>query len=553
MTGVSIQRQLDPFFIDAVNRVYQMPHKNAFIMDGTIGVGKSTNFTFDAPYDVACHVAPVKEGNKRVRRSTWAIARESENSAVNTLYEIFERSRFPAAILYDKNSPVKKRGINPTIITIQHKLPDNTHLSMTIECYGFRDDKSLGRLKSRSFLGGIAPEMQTMPFDVIELLIERCGGRSAPGMIVQKEINGRMYTLSGADQLTMVFADMNIPPRPHMVYERFYDNPRLEESEYEIITPPSPVIPKPVKLATPAELRTYGQYQSTYRDQKVVWVPNPETYWMTAHYEEAELDGDGNPIEVNGVPKTIPWSGYQYWLKKTVRDESYVNRLIIGKPDKLGGRAAIYKTFDVEKHRSMDGYVRGLPVYGGFDPGLYAGWVFCQVLNRGGVKTVHFFKEFAFNAFDGYTSRQQIEDFVTPYIKDQLIAKHVTITGDPYGKVKTSKGDGEYVVLRESNIKTKTCAVSNQDTAARISNLGYFIEKGALTVNPEACPTLFKALAGGYQWPVSSSGELGNKPSKNVYSHIVEAAQYVASNLYRELVTKNGHNRKSRISKFVSV
>lgn len=541
------KRQLDPFFIDAVNLVYQKPNKKAFIMDGTIGVGKSTNFTFDAPYDVASHVKPVDESGSMVRRSTWVIARESENSAVNTLYEIFEHSRFPPAILYKKDGPVKKYGINPTKIVINHGLSDGTELHMTIECYGFRDDKSLGRLKSRSFLGGMAPEMQTMPFDIIELLIERCGGRSSPGLIVQKKINGKMHTLSGADPLTMVFGDMNIPPRPHKVYDEFYDNTEIEQSEYEIVTPPSPIIHKPISQATPTEKKLYKTRK--FENKQVVWVPNPDVYFMTKHYEEAVLDDAGNPVEENGEVKTVPWSGYDYWLTKTSNDDSYIRRLLLGVPDTIGGAAAVYHNFNRNTHLAYDNYVRGIPVYVGLDPGISAGWAFFQVLSNG--RRIHAFKEFVFSPEDGMHSRQQIENFIAPYIES--LAKHdVEVIGDPYALVKTSKGDGEVSILREHGIKTKNCVVSNQDTDARISNLGYFITTGMLTVHPEECPMLVKALSGGYQRIKSSSGVISSRINKdNPYSHIAEAAQYAAANLYKKLVKRNAR-RPTKVSKFVS-
>lgn len=543
-------RHIDSFFIDAVNCVYKKPNKKAFIMDGAIGVGKSTNFTFEAPYDVACHVKPLLERGKLIRRSEWVIARESENTAVNTLFEIFQRSRFPPSILYAKKSPVIQHGINPTIITVSHDLPDKTRLEMHIECYGFKDTKSLGRLKSRSFLGGIAPEMQTMPFDVMELMIERCGGRSAPGMIVQKEIEGRMYTLSGVDPLTMVFSDMNIPVRPHAVYEKFYDNQQIADSEYEIITPPSPILPKPIAQASAQERLVYGQYQSRYEDQDVIWLPNPDAYWMTAHYEEYQLDQQGEVIE----GERIPWSGYNYWLSKTVRDESYIRRLIIGRPDRLGGKAAVYKRFDTERHKNDSGYIRGLPVYAGLDPGIHGGWIFFQLVVRSGKTYLHAFKEFTFDPTDGYTSRQQFEQFVLPYMTTELLKKDVEFTGDPYMLVRTSKGDGEALILSEHGVKIKNCVITNQDTEARISNLGYFIQKELLTVNATECPVFFAALSGGYQYPISSSGVMGNKPMKNEYSHVTEAAQYVAANLYKALVRKKHANshRKTGIGKLVS-
>lgn len=51
----------------------------------------------------------------------------------------------------------------------------------------------------------------------------------------------------------------------------------------------------------------------------------------------------------------------------------------------------------------------------------------------------------------------------------------------------------------------------------------------ALVVSREGCPMAAEALLGGYRYPQRNSGEMGYRPLKNEFSHIMDAAQYVAT------------------------
>jgi len=165
---------VDPFFDEAINQIFLNPNKSAYFMDGTIGVGKSSQFLMPCAYNIASLVEPQLVNNKQVRESKWLAIRESGAATVATIEQLLE-SIFSNGVLSRDDTPVKKYGSHPTYIEVKHKLMDDTHIKMVIECHGFNDERSLGRIKSREYLGAIIPELQTVPYPVIETAIERCG------------------------------------------------------------------------------------------------------------------------------------------------------------------------------------------------------------------------------------------------------------------------------------------------------------------------------------------------------------------------------------------
>ena len=97
----------------------------------------------------------------------------------------------------------------------------------------------------------------------------------------------------------------------------------MAEYEIEII---------PVKTENIKDLeRLKEKYPiSVYGGEEVIWVPNPEAYNFTRHYEELDAN-----------MQHIPWTGYNYWLRQIYRDDSQVRRYIVGLPDSAEiGRAS---------------------------------------------------------------------------------------------------------------------------------------------------------------------------------------------------------------------
>ena len=366
--------------------------------------------------------------------------------------------------------------------------------------------------------------------------------------IIEKEIDGVVRTLSGTADLKFVLCDANIPARPHMMYEKLFDNPDIDRSPYQLLTPPPPITPIPVNDA-PSELISNDKYPHTRFERKdVIWVPNPECYYMTKHFETAVLNPDGSAmVDENGNKITEPWSGYAIWYQELQQSDSIVRRHVLGRPDTVGGDEAVYPTFNREMHVKDRDFVKGGDVYVGYDPGNYAGVVFMQPRKDG---TIHVFHEINFEPADGLTSRSQVDQFVKPFVDQHCRGCKVVFIPDPYAEVDTNQGEGLVAVLSSFGLKCVRCLVPNQNTQARINCLGYFIDQGLLTVSP-TCGHLIRALSGGYARKKLRSGVISDRIDKDsIYSHIAEAPQYPMVNLYHNMVTRPQRKTKTKTGLF---
>jgi hypothetical protein len=544
----SRKRLVDPFFEDAINQIYMQPTKQIYLMDGPVATGKSNNFTFAGPYDTAQHVVPHLVDGRMVRKSVWAAIRESENSAVGTIMEILEDSVFPPDVIYKPNSPVKKVGSHPTHIVIKHELADGTFVDMDIECHGFNNPKAEDRLRSRSYVGAIILEVQGIPWSIVEVARQRTGRWRPSTVRIEKTIDGELYVLSGVQNLKMVFADANIPRRPHPMYEVLYDRPTLDGTPYLLVTPPSPILPHPVDDMS---LEVKDKYPCTrFEGKDVVWLPNPKVYFMTKHFETDVL----NPFTKeqvmgnDGAPMTVPWSGYSYWFSELNQSDSIIRRHILGKPDTIGGEAAVYTHFDTRTAIVDQDFIAGRDVWVGYDNGKYSAFIFLQ---HDGTR-LHIFHEIIFDREDAIRTRGQVNDFVAPYVANNLSGSNVYFVNDPAGKNDNSAGESAVAVLNEAGLTVRPCLVANQDTVSREANLGYFIDRELITVSPH-CKRISNALSGGYCYRTTASGLISDRVDKNIYSHAAEALQYAAVNLYRILIQKkvqtNAHKKYAGIFK----
>lgn len=557
--GIVRARIIDPFFEDAINEVFLHPEKSIFVLPGAVGIGKTSAWTVRGPYSLACSVRPRKIGNRMVRESLWAAIRESERSATATIAGIFIEAIFSPDIMASDNPPMRISGSHPSIITVEHSLPDGTFLSMKIECHGFNNEQAEGRLRSREFVGVMIPEGQTVPFNIITVASERAGRWRARETIIEKEFNGRKYALSGVMQLKIVFVDINIPERPHELYEHVYDPVTLDGSPFFLLDPPSPLIPMPLEKIeakkSPEEVeKMKAKYTITrYEKKKVMWLPNPKAYQLTKHYESILTSDTGEILyEDDGVtPKRLPLSGYDYWYQMLYKSESYIRRMILGQPDNMGGVKSVYKHFskrtavkEVPFNPKKDWYI-------GQDPGKYAAFYFMQEQWDG---SIHVFKEFFFEPEDALLTRQQLEQHVFPEV-DKMKSlypdsmHHFVV--DPAAQWGTASGEGSIQIIREAGYMEEPFASTNQDTDLRRDALGFYLEQEKLTVDP-SCVWLIKGLEGGYCYKGTKSGMVSDIIDKNEYSHAVEACQYPVANIYFKnyLEKKNGNSsRGSRIYK----
>lgn len=527
------ERIVDPFFEECFNQIFLQSDKTLFAMDGAVGTGKTSEFTVRSAYNLSCLVSPIRKGPRMVRESKWAFIRQSEQSAYNTVRGIFNEAIFSPEIVAAKEDLLTIHGQHPKELHVMHDLADGTVVEMVIECHGFDNEFSYEKLKTHEFLGAMIPEAQSLPWNIITTAIERCGRWRAADLVIEKEINGQKYLLSGQSKLCVVLIDINIPPRPHALYDEWYDKKDRSNIPFCFFTPPQPIIPVPITDRTKKSL--LDQYPtSVYQGKQVVWVPNPKAYNFTCHFEE--LDENRNKI---------PWSGYNYWLRQVYRDDSAVTRYIIGKPDTVSGDAAIYRHFQKNEETVCRKPIKKeLPVWVGFDPGGHSAFI-CMQFHDG---AVHFFKEFIFTLADNLSTREQINGFLIPYCEEELTGMNIVVVPDPasawLGKSRMSDTTESALnvlqfLFKEWNRKGK-CKyrvelprVRNQETDVRIESLKYFINQHKISIDP-MCETFIDGLLGGYHYKVTKSKLLSGEVDKSEPScDVVEAAQYPLVNILK--------------------
>lgn len=541
-------RKIDPFFYEAINQPFLHPKKTAFVMDGGLGLGKSSNFVMLGAYTISQCVNPIKKGDRWVRESKWAAIRESEESSASTINQLITESIFSPEVMSLSDSPVQQKGSHPTRIIITHDLPDGTLLEMTIECHGFNNPKAHNRLRTHEFMGAMIFEAQGIPFSIFEVAMQRCGRFRTEKLVIEREIDGKTYQLTGVTGTAIVLADINIPARPHSFYKKYYDVNDKSKLPYMFVTPPSPLLYKPVEQVSDEILDKYPV--TRFEGNKVVWLPNPSVYHMTRHFEERDENGDN-----------IPWSGYDYWFTKLHLTDSDVRRYILGKPDKIGGEAAVYQfSKDENSVREMD-INPNLDIRVGFDPGGHAAIEMMQVTSK---KDIYIFKEMYFEPSDRVSTRQIFADFFLPYCEDELQGHKIIITADPasswLGKsVMMAQSETVLTIMQDEIAKLKKprctyiieqCKVQNQDVEGRINALGYYIDQRKLIIHPEA-EMMITGLIGGYCKLQTRSGIISDTIDKNsVYSHPIEAAQYPVVNiLYEHKQKRRKTNGKQQIKK----
>lgn len=125
----------------------------------------------------------------------------------------------------------------------------------------------------------------------------------------------------------------------------------------------------------------------------------------------------------------------------------------------------------------------------------------------------------------------QLQRAIRPTLmQDRYIGKSVYIVGDPAGKQRSTLYEETSFDLIKRNGLLAYPAPTN-DVAKRINAveswlLGSRDGGPAVLIDRERCPTLIRALNGGYRYGKTRGGQRKAMPDKNEYSHIMDAFQY---------------------------
>ena len=125
----------------------------------------------------------------------------------------------------------------------------------------------------------------------------------------------------------------------------------------------------------------------------------------------------------------------------------------------------------------------------------------------------------------------QLQRAIRPALmQDRYIGKSVYIVGDPAGKQRSTLYEETSFDLIKRNGLLAFPAPTN-DVAKRLNAveswlLGSRDGGPAVLFDRERCPTLIRALNGGYRYGKTRGGQRKAMPDKNEYSHIMDAFQY---------------------------
>jgi len=128
----------------------------------------------------------------------------------------------------------------------------------------------------------------------------------------------------------------------------------------------------------------------------------------------------------------------------------------------------------------------------------------------------------------------QLQRAIKPALmQERYIGKSVYIVGDPAGRQRsTLYEETSFDLIKREGLMAYPAPTN--DIAKRINAveswlLGSRDGGPAMLIDRERCPTLVRALSGGYRYGRTRGGQRKPLPDKNEYSHVMDAFQYACS------------------------
>jgi hypothetical protein len=127
---------------------------------------------------------------------------------------------------------------------------------------------------------------------------------------------------------------------------------------------------------------------------------------------------------------------------------------------------------------------------------------------------------------------QHIERALRPrLLQDRYMGRPVVAVGDPSGIAKNSiYEETSFDAMKRMGIPCFPAPTNDLDPRLRAVEAFLLAQRdggGAILIDGGRCPTIVRALAGGYRYGRTRAGDRKPKPEKNRWSHPMDALQYV--------------------------
>lgn len=191
---------------------------------------------------------------------------------------------------------------------------------------------------------------------------------------------------------------------------------------------------------------------------------------------------------------------------------------------------AVFKESYVSKFHAVDNLepALGHPLIVGQDFGRNPWSIICQMDHKGRLLVLEEV------AADDIGLELHIRRGLRPALNNaRYMGLPIAIVGDPAGVQRsTTYEETSFDVLKREGFQCFPAPTNNID--ARLRSVEAFLEAQrdggpALLIDKGRCPTLARALGGGYRYARLRSGQLKPLPDKNEYSHPSDALQYAAA------------------------
>ena len=126
-----------------------------------------------------------------------------------------------------------------------------------------------------------------------------------------------------------------------------------------------------------------------------------------------------------------------------------------------------------------------------------------------------------------------IERSLRPALQQvRFLGRPVVIVGDPAGRQRSSiYEETTFDVLKRSGFMAFPAPTNDLDPRLRAIDAFLLAQRDggpAILIDKDRCPTIARALGGGYRYGKTRGGQRKPTPDKNNYSHIIDALQYAA-------------------------
>lgn len=218
---------------------------------------------------------------------------------------------------------------------------------------------------------------------------------------------------------------------------------------------------------------------------------------------------------------------YERFIRSYGEDSDWCTRYVHAQfGDDPSGTAVFRGTFKHSFH-VVDELepVPGLPIVVGQDFGRDPASIICQPDHKGRLLVL------AEAPAQDIGLERHLQEFLRPLLmEERYLGRPVALVGDPAGVSKSSiYEETTFDVLKRLGFSAFPAPTNDIDPRIRAVEAFLLAQRDggpAILFDSKRCPTIIRAMGGGYRYAKTNDGRRKPKPDKNEYSHVADALQY---------------------------